>query len=148
MTHAARFTSLFIATIALIGCTKSEDLTSVEPRHDGDEMTIEQIVGTYIPAGMLYSHGYLSGWGGLNTAGYPEDIQLTFNSDYTGEEFNPVTSEKIPFTWSYRDKIISFKHSLHGDIQGWFKNNLLKYKAKTNDPNYSGTYSYRKEIVE
>jgi hypothetical protein len=140
MTHAARFTSLFIATIALIGCTKSEDLASVEPRADGDEMTIEQIIGTYLPTGLRYAEGSIGAWGGQ------DDIQLTFNSDYTGEEFNPVTLEKTPFTWSYDKRIICFTHSLHGDVQGWFENGSLKYKIKTNISEYAGTYSYRKDI--
>lgn len=111
---------LLLPFFMLLSCSDSDDITPTTEPEKGDEMTIEQIVGTYVATSIKYDNG-ANGF-------FDDKIELTFNSDYTGEEWNPRTLEKSPFTWAYSDKIISFSYSLHKNVKGWFKNSELKYR--------------------
>lgn len=122
----------------MFSCSSDNEVEPTTEPQKGDEVTVEQIVGRYELSGLFFDDG------GLGT--YEDKIRLTFNSDNSGEEFNPRTLKKTPFTWSYNDKVINFTHTIHGNINGWFDKKTLKYKAyaKPEYPKTIGTYSYKK----
>ncbi|MFV0312190.1 MAG: hypothetical protein ACK5KN_11160 [Dysgonomonas sp.] len=131
--------SLILLFPLFISCSSdNEIIPTIEPE-TGDNMTIEQIVGTYILSDLHIE--------GLNDAIFGEKIELSFKENNTLEEFNPQTLERKQYAWTYSNKVISFENTQHGKIQGWFKNGYLKYKtyAKPNNPNRIGTYTYIKK---
>ena len=106
-----------------IACSSDEENTST-PTTDpqkGDEVTTEQITGTYKATSIKFDN--------TGDGFFKDNLELTFNVDQTGEEWNPRTLEKTPFTWSYRDRIITFSYSLHKNVKGWFDKSNLKYRA-------------------
>lgn len=124
-----------------ISCSSDNEITPTTEPETGDNMTTEQIIGTYILSDLHIE--------GLNDAMFDEKIELSFKDNNTLEEFNPRTLEKKQYTWTYSNKVISFENTQHGKVQGWFKDSNLKYRAtaKPNYPNKIGTYSYYKQKV-
>ncbi|MFV0312256.1 MAG: hypothetical protein ACK5KN_11490 [Dysgonomonas sp.] len=120
-------------------CSSDEDTTPTTEPEIGDNMTIEQIVGTYILSDLQFNDGFV----GM----FNEKIELSFKENNTLEEFNPRTLERKQYTWTYSNKVISFENTQHGKVQGWFKDGYLKYNtyAKPNYPNNIGTYTYYKK---
>lgn len=111
------------AVCLFTACSSDDDTPTptTEPQK-GDAVTTEQIVGTYRASEIKYDN---------NDFGFFDDkIELTFKADNTGEEWNPRTLAKTPFTWSYNstDRVISFSYSLHQNVKGWFDNSKLKYR--------------------
>lgn len=115
--------TLLLFTTLLISCSSDNDnpLNSSTDPQRGDEVTTEQIVGTYKASSIRFDN---TGYGFFSDA-----IELTFNPDKTGEEWNPRTLAKAPFTWSYSDRVITFSYSLHKNIKGWFDKSNLMYRA-------------------
>lgn len=105
-----------------IACSSDDNTITpnTEPQK-GDDVTTEQITGTYKASSIRFDN---TGYGFFSDA-----IELTFNSDKTGEEWNPRTLAKVPFTWSYSNRIITFSYSLHKNIKGWFDKSNLMYRA-------------------
>jgi len=109
-------------------CSSDDDNTepNTDPTKD-DVVTTEQIIGTYKASSIKFDN---------NDLGFFKDnIELTFKADNTGEEWNPRTLDKTPFTWSYNDRVISFSYSLHKNVKGWFEKSSLIFKASYIDEN-------------
>lgn len=132
--------TLLLFTTLLISCSSDNDnplISNTDPQK-GDEVTTEQITGKYELSELNFDSG--------NLGTFEDKIQLTFNADKSGEEFNPRTLKKASFSWVYNNRVISFSHSIHGSVNAWFDKTTLKYKtyAKPEYPNEIGTYSYKK----
>lgn len=130
---------ILFAVCLFTACSSDDDNTTptTDPQK-GDDVTIEQIIGKYELSDLNFDNG--------NLGTFEDKIQLTFNADKSGEEFNPRTLKKASFNWSYNNRVINFTHSVHGSVSGWFDKSTLKYKtyAKPEYPNEIGTYFYKK----
>lgn len=121
-----------------ISCSSDNEITPTTEPETGDNMTTEQIVGTYHVVDLRVD--------GFNDLLPNLDIELIFKNDYILEELNVKTLERKQYTWSYSNKIISFENTDNGKVQGWFKDGNLKFKtyAKPHYPNLIGTFTYSK----
>lgn len=121
-----------------ISCSSDNEITPTTEPETGDNMTTEQIVGTYHVVDLRVD--------GFNDLLPNLDIELIFKNDYILEELNVKTLERKQYTWSYSNKIISFENTDNGKVQGWFKDGNLKFKtyAKPYYPNLIGTFTYSK----
>lgn len=133
--------TLILLLPLFISCSSDNEITPTTEPETGDNMTTEQIVGTYILSDLTFDDGFI----GM----FNDKIELSFKDDNTLEEFNPRTLERKKYIWSYSNKVISFENTQHGKVQGWFKDGYLKYRtyAKPNYPDKIGTYSYYKKKV-
>lgn len=131
--------SLILLLPLFISCSSDNEITPTTEPETGDNMTTEQIIGTYILSDLIFDNG--------NDGNYNDKIELSFKGNNTLEEFNPRTLERKKYTWSYSNNVISFENTQHGNVLGWFKNGYLKYRtyAKPNYPDKIGTYTYYKK---
>lgn len=129
---------ILFAISLFTACSSSEDTIPTTEPETGDNMTTEQIIGTYHVVDLRVD--------GFNDLLPNLDIELIFKNDYILEELNLNTLERKQYTWSYSNKIISFENTDNGKVQGWFKNGNLKFKtyAKPYYPNLIGTFTYSK----
>jgi hypothetical protein len=114
---------ILFSVCLLTACGGNEEnsiIPTTEPEK-GDAVTTEQIIGTYKASYIKFDN--------TDEGLFKDNLELTFNADQTGEERNPRTLEKTPFTWSYNDRVISFSYSLHKNVKGWFDKSNLKYRA-------------------
>lgn len=126
---------LLFSVCIITACSSDDHITyslSTDPLK-GDEVTVDQIIGTYKSYEIVYDNT----GNGIAHGFFEDNIELTFNADNTGEEKRNIN--KIPFTWSYNDRVISFSYSLHKNIRGWFDKSGLKYR--TDDVYGSGVKS-------
>ncbi|MDR2917284.1 MAG: hypothetical protein LBV74_21020 [Tannerella sp.] len=131
-----KFLYILFSVCILTACSSDDD--NPAPNTDplkGDNISIEQVVGTYEPNRVYFENNSNNGF-------FEYNQKLTFNSDKTGYDFT-YNEDHSPFTWDLSNNIISFTHSKFGNVKAWIKDNKLSFKA-TYEETSIAIYEYKR----
>ncbi len=130
-----KFIYILLSVCLFTACSSDNPIPNTDPLK-GDDISIEQVVGTYEPNRVYIENN------DLNLI-FEYNQNLTFNSDKTGYDFTYI-GDHSPFTWDLSNNVISFTHSKYGNVKAWIKDDKLSFKATTSGKTYIAIYEYKR----